>query len=68
MKGLILPSLVLAITGALNWFLVGLFQFNLVAWITSSIPWIENTVYILVGIAGIVLIIFYPKISKEVSP
>ncbi|MDE7084629.1 MAG: DUF378 domain-containing protein [Clostridia bacterium] len=51
-------SYVLALTGALNWGLVGIFDFNLVGWIfggTRSVGAI--IVYILVAIAAIWLII-----------
>jgi len=47
-------ALILIIVGALNWLLVGLFQFDLVATIfggQSSL--ISRAVYILVGLAGI---------------
>lgn len=49
--------LVLVIVGALNWGLVGAFDFNLVAAIFGGVPVIERLIYILVGIAGIVLAI-----------
>ncbi|MGI6340989.1 MAG: DUF378 domain-containing protein [Minisyncoccales bacterium] len=65
MKGLILPSLFLVIIGALNWLLIGLLQFNLVTWIAGRFPIIETIIYVLVGVAGIILILFYGKIAKE---
>jgi uncharacterized membrane protein YuzA (DUF378 family) len=48
---------VLVIVGALNWLLVGVFQWDLVAWIFGKIMIIGRIVYILVGISGIYLII-----------
>jgi uncharacterized membrane protein YuzA (DUF378 family) len=47
-------SLVLVIVGALNWLLVGLFKWDLVAALFGgSDSWISRTIYTLVGIAGI---------------
>lgn len=46
--------LVLAIVGALNWLLIGIFDFNLVTTIFGANGMLTNIVYILVGIAGLV--------------
>ena len=46
--------LVLTIIGAINWLLVGLFNFNLVTTIFGTNGMLTNIVYILVGIAGII--------------
>ena len=46
--------LVLTIVGALNWGLIGLLDFNLVATIFGSGSILEKLIYILVGITGIV--------------
>ena len=46
--------LALTIIGALNWGLIGLLDFNLVATIFGSGSLLEKIIYILVGIAGIV--------------
>lgn len=51
-------ALVLTIVGALNWLLVGIFDFNLVTWITMGTTWLINTIYIVVGIAGIFMLIW----------
>ena len=51
-------ALVLTIIGALNWLLVGIFDFNLVTWITMGTTWLINTIYIVVGIAGIFMLIW----------
>ena len=47
-------ALTLTIIGAVNWGLVGVFQFDLVAWLfggASSV--LSRIVYILVGISGV---------------
>lgn len=51
-------ALIIVIIGALNWFSVGIFGFNFVDWITGSISWIARVVYILVGIAGVYMIVW----------
>lgn len=52
-------TLILSIIGCANWGLVGLFQFDLVAWLfggTSSL--LSRIVYTLVGLAGLWCISF----------
>ncbi len=51
-------SLILVIVGAINWLLVGLFAFNLVAFVTFGLGWLERALYILVGLAGIYMIVW----------
>ena len=51
-------ALVLTIIGALNWLLVGIFDFNLVTWITMGTTWLINAIYIVVGIAGIIMLMW----------
>ena len=47
-------ALVITIIGAINWGLIGLFDFNLVATLFESVPVIEKIIYILVGITGLI--------------
>ncbi|XWV26808.1 hypothetical protein QJ857_gp0243 [Tupanvirus soda lake] len=57
---LIIISLVLVIIGALNWGWIGLTSNNLVASINNATfrnEWFERLIYILVGLAGIYLLI-----------
>jgi uncharacterized membrane protein yuzA len=54
MKTLQKVCLVLTIIGALNWGLIGLFDFNLVATLFGTDNVITRIVYVLVGIAGII--------------
>jgi uncharacterized membrane protein YuzA (DUF378 family) len=51
-------ALVLTIVGALNWLAIGIFSFNLVNWITFGMGWLESLLYILVGIAGIYMLVW----------
>ena len=47
-------ALILTIIGALNWGLVGLFSFDLVAWITGgAATLIARIIYVLIALAGI---------------
>ncbi|MGN0746788.1 MAG: DUF378 domain-containing protein, partial [Aristaeellaceae bacterium] len=47
-------SLLLVIIGAVNWLLVGIFQFDLVAWLFGGQGAIlSRIIYSLVGIAGL---------------
>ena len=64
MATLALISLILAVVGALNWGLVGLFKFDLVALIAGGLKFgdvniISRIIYIIVGIAGIIALIYY---------
>jgi len=56
-------ALALTIIGALNWGLVGLFDFNLVTAIFGAVDTsiITRVVYILVGIAGMINMILLVK-------
>ncbi|MBE5820295.1 MAG: DUF378 domain-containing protein [Clostridia bacterium] len=63
MKTLNAIALTLVIIGALNWLLVGLFEFNLVDALFGSLSFITRLIYILVGITGIWAIAFYSKVS-----
>jgi uncharacterized membrane protein YuzA (DUF378 family) len=53
MNAIDLTALVLVIVGAINWGLVGLFNFNLVSALFGEFTAITRTVYVLVGLAGV---------------
>lgn len=57
-------ALTLVIIGALNWLLVGLFEFNLVDAIFGTLTWITRLIYILVGLSGLWSILFYKNINE----
>lgn len=59
MKFLDCIALTIAIIGTLNWGLIGLFNFNLVAMLFGSMSLLSRIVYALVGLSGIYLIKFY---------
>lgn len=56
--------LTLVIIGALNWLLIGLFNFDLVATLFGSMSLLSRIVYTLVGISGIVSIGLYFRINE----
>ncbi|MGB9940760.1 DUF378 domain-containing protein [Methanosarcina sp.] len=53
---LYIPSKLLTIIGAINWGLVGLLNFDLVAAIFGKKSFISRLIYTLVGLAGVYLI------------
>ncbi len=53
MKVIDKKDLVLIIIGAINWGLIGFFNFNLVAVIFGEMTWISRVIYALVGISGL---------------
>ena len=66
MDNLYIPSKLLTIIGAINWGLVGLLNFDLVAAIFGKKSFISRLVYILVGLAGVYLIMKYKaKLSMK---
>ena len=61
-----ITALTLVIIGALNWLLVGLLQFDLVAWaFGGQDAIISRVVYALVGLAGLVCIGIYKLLLKK---
>ena len=52
-------ALTLAIIGGLNWGSIGLFNFDLVAFIFGDMSWLSRIVYAIVGVCGLYLISFY---------
>lgn len=52
-------ALTIAIIGAVNWGLIGLFRFDLVAFLFGDMSWLPRIVYVLVGISGLYLVSFF---------
>jgi len=61
MKGLQQIANILVIVGALNWGLIGLFKLNLVSAIFGSMAGLENIIYILIGLSGILALVNWNK-------
>lgn len=64
MKLLCNIALTLVIVGALNWLLIGLFDFDLVATLFGTMSVLSRIIYSLVGISGIISIGLYSKINE----
>ena len=63
-------ALCIAIIGGLNWGCIGLFQFDLVAWLFGgSGTWLARIVYTLVGLAAIwcISLLFRDKESTQTT-
>ena len=62
-------ALILSIIGSLNWGLVGIFQFDLVAWIFGSqAAVLSRIIYALVGLAGLWCItLLYRKYKDQIQ-
>ncbi len=60
-----LISLILIIIGALNWGLIGLFNFDLVAALFGTMSMISRIVYSLVGISGLYALSFFMKFNEK---
>ena len=58
-------ALTLVIVGALNWLLVGVFRFDLVAFIFGDMSWLSRIIYTLVGLSGLYLISFYMRLDDR---
>jgi uncharacterized membrane protein YuzA (DUF378 family) len=58
-------ALILVIIGGLNWGLVGLFNFNLVAAIFGDMSILARIIYILVGLAALYTIFVVGKHCKH---
>jgi uncharacterized membrane protein YuzA (DUF378 family) len=58
-------ALVLVIVGGLNWALVGLFSFDLVAVIFGEMSILARIVYVLVGLSAVYVLASLGKLSKK---
>ena len=65
MKWLDNTALAIVIIGAVNWLLIGIFRFDLVAFLFGNMSWISRIVYGLVGICGLYLLSFYGRLSGD---
>lgn len=65
MKGLDYTLLTLVIIGAVNWGLIGFFQFDLVAFVFGNMSWLSRIIYALVGLSGLYMISAYGRIRSN---
>jgi uncharacterized membrane protein YuzA (DUF378 family) len=64
LNALDMTALVLVIIGGLNWLLFA-FGYNLVTLIFGSVPYLETTVYVLVGLSAVYLAVVFPKLGRN---
>jgi hypothetical protein len=58
-------ALILVVVGGLNWGLVGIFKFDLVAAIFGDMSAVARVVYTLVGLSAIYILISLGKLGKK---
>ncbi|MCI8327891.1 MAG: DUF378 domain-containing protein [Lachnospiraceae bacterium] len=63
-KALDIVVLTIVIIGAINWGLIGFFNFNLVGFIFGS-GWVSRIIYAIVGVCGLYLLTFYTKAGNS---
>ena len=56
--------LTLVIIGAVNWGMIGIFRFDLVAFLFGSMSWLSRIIYALVGIGCLYLLSAYGRIRS----
>ena len=61
-------ALTVAVIGAVNWGLIGFFNFNLVSWLFGSVSWMSRIIYGLVGLCGLYLLTFYSLFNPHRHP
>ncbi len=62
MKAVDVITIILLVIGGLNWGLVGVFRFDLVAWIFGDMALISRIVYIIVGVCALYQIVLWKPI------
>ena len=62
-KLLLLLLLMISAIGAINWGLIGIWNFDLVLYFFSTKPVIISSIYIAIGIAGSILMLLLGKIQ-----
>jgi uncharacterized membrane protein YuzA (DUF378 family) len=65
MKSIDVLAVVFVVVGALNWGLVGLFQFDLVAALLGDATLLSRLVYVAVGVAGLFLALQWTTIHDR---
>jgi len=68
LSGITWLAIVLTVIGAINWGLVGLFDFNVVAAIFGPLSALSRIIYVVVALAGIYLIIDAARLREEQRP
>ena len=56
-------ALTLVIISAVNWLLVGIFKFDLVAFLLGDLSWMSRIIYTIIGLCGLYLISLFGRIN-----
>lgn len=64
MKWFDYTALTIVIIGAVNWLLIGIFRFDLVAFLLGNLSWISRVVYAVVGLCGLYLISLFGRVNS----
>ena len=65
MKVLNCVALTIAIIGAINWGLIGFFDFDLVSTLFGQMSILTRIIYAVVGIGGLYAISYYGRMNSE---
>ena len=68
LRGLDMVAVILIVIGGLNWGLVGLFNFDLVAWLFGETSVLSRIVYILVGLSAVYAAVRSPHLAHLREP
>lgn len=66
MKALDYTILTIVIIGAVNWGLIGFFDFDLVSTLFGQMSLLTRIIYAVVGIGGLYAISYYGRMNSEV--
>jgi uncharacterized membrane protein YuzA (DUF378 family) len=61
-------AIILSVIGAINWGLVGLFDFNLVSALFGPMSTLSRIIYVLVGLSGIYLLVAAATAESRGAP
>lgn len=65
MKTLDYIALILVAIGAINWGLIGFFEFDLVRAIFGDMTWVSRIIYAIIGIAGLYSLSFFGRLRND---
>lgn len=65
MKGLDYTILTIVLIGALNWGLIGFFDFDLVSTLFGQMSLLTRIIYAVVGLGGLYAISYYGRMNSE---
>ena len=57
-------ALAIVTIGAVNWLLIGIFRFDLVAFLFGNMSWLSRIIYTIVGLCGLYLISLFGRIKS----